>query len=146
MTTSRLMLWLMLVVTPAAGCANRELSPEPVPLDRVECARCRMLISSDSGGGEIVSATEATRFYDDIGCLAGDSRARQGSARAFVRVAGGQWTDARAASYAEPADARTAMGSGIAAFATAAAARAADRAGRALTFDEIVRVSGASKL
>jgi hypothetical protein len=104
-----------------------------------------MLISSDSGGGQIVSATQDTRFYDDIGCLAGDRQARTGSTRAFVRVAGGQWADAEEASYAEPSGARTAMGSGIAAFATAADARAADRAGRALTFDEVVRLSGASK-
>ena len=104
-----------------------------------------MLISSDSGGGEIVSATQDTRFYDDVVCLAGDRHAQEGNARAFVRVAGGQWTDAQAASFAEPAGARTPMGSGIAAFATAADARAADRAGRALTFDDVVRLSGAPR-
>ena len=98
------------------GCAKRSLSPEPLPLDRVECARCRMLISTDSGGGEIVSATEDTRFYDDIGCLAADWEAHHGDARAYVRVAGG-WRDAQAASFAQPADARTAMGSGVVAFA-----------------------------
>ena len=37
------------------------------------------------------------------------------------------------------------MGSGIAAFAAAGEARAADRDGRALTFDEIVRLSGARR-
>ena len=105
-----------------------------------------MLISTDSGGGEIVSATEDTRFYDDIGCLAADWAAHHGDARAFVRVAGGRWSDAQAASFAQPADARTAMGSGIVAFAAAADARAADRAGRALTFDEVVQLSGAREM
>ena len=104
-----------------------------------------MLISSESGGGEIVSATEDTRFYDDVGCLAADWAARHGEARAFVRIAGGTWTDAHAASFAQPADARTAMGSGIAAFPTAAGARTADRTGRALTFDDVVHLAGAER-
>jgi len=99
-----------------------------------------MLISSDRGGGEIVSATEDTRFYDDVGCLAADWEARNGDARAYVRVAG-EWRDVQAASFAQPADARTAMGSGIVAFAAAGDARAADRTGRALTFDQVTRLS-----
>ena len=104
-----------------------------------------MLVSTDSGGGEIVSATEDTRFYDDISCLAADWHSRRGGARAFVRIAGGQWSDVQAASFAQPVDARTAMGSGVAAFAVSADARAADRAGRALTFDDIVHLTGARK-
>ena len=104
-----------------------------------------MLISTESGGGEIVSATEDTRFYDDIGCLAADWAAHHGEARAFVRIAGGRWVDAHAASFAQPAGARTAMGSGIAAFPTAAGARTADRTGRALTFDEVLQLTGAQR-
>ena len=38
------------------------------------------------------------------------------------------------------------MGSGIVAFATAAEARAADRAGRALTFDDVVRAGGSAAM
>ena len=134
----------MLVSAAMMGCAKRSLSPEPLPLDRVECARCRMLISTDSGGGEIVSATEETRFYDDIGCLAADWEAHHRNGRAYVRVAG-RWMDTQEASFAQPADARTAMGSGVVAFEARGQAQAGDRAGRALTFDEIVRMSGARK-
>jgi hypothetical protein len=104
-----------------------------------------MLISTESGGGEIVSATEETRFYDDIGCLAADWVAHHGEARAFVRVAGGTWSDAQAASFAQPAGARTAMDSGIAAFPTAADARVADRTGRALTFGDVLQLTGAHR-
>jgi hypothetical protein len=118
--------------------------PEPLPVDRVECARCRMLISTDSGGGEIVSATDDTRFYDDIGCLAADWEAHHGEARAYVRVAG-EWRDVEATSFAQPADARTAMGSGVVAFAAPRDASAVDRAGRALGFSEIVRISEGRK-
>lgn len=134
----------MLASAAVMGCTKRSLSLEPLPLDRVECARCRMLISTDSGGGEIVSATEDTRFYDDIGCLAADWEAHHGDARAYVRVADG-WRNVEAASFAQPAAARTAMGSGVVAFAAADEARAVDRAGRALTIGEIVRLSGARK-
>jgi len=104
-----------------------------------------MLISTESGGGEIVSATEDTRFYDDIACLAADWASHRGEARAFVRIAGGKWSDARAASFAQPADVRTAMGSGVAAFSTAADARAADGEGRALTFAEVLHMTGAPR-
>lgn len=104
-----------------------------------------MLISTEHGSGEIVSATEDTRFYDDLGCLAADWDAHRRESRAFVRVAAGRWSDAEVTSFAKPAGANTAMGSGIAAFATASEARAADGDGRALTFDEIVRQSGARR-
>jgi hypothetical protein len=103
-----------------------------------------MLISTEGGGGEIVSRTDDTRFYDDIGCLAADWETHHDDARAYVRVAGG-WSDVQTTWFAQPADARTAMGSGVVAFAAPEGARAVDRAGRALTFSEIVRVSGGRK-
>jgi len=104
-----------------------------------------MLISTERGGGEIVSEAEDTRFYDDIGCLAADWASHRGEARAFVRIAGGKWSDAHTASFARPADARTAMGSGLAAFSTADDARVADGTGTALTFDDVLRLTGAQR-
>lgn len=100
-----------------------------------------MLISSESGAGEIVSAHEDTQFFDDIGCLASAWPARRADAVAFVRVGGG-WSDVRSAWFAQPAAARTAMGSGFAAFANAADAKAADNAGRAFSWDEVVQGAG----
>ena len=136
---------LALLSLPAIACATRSLSPEAVPLDRVECARCRMLISTRTGGGEIVSAKAETRFYDDISCLAADWAAHADGARAFVRTGDDQWSDAQVASYAQLAGAHSAMGSGIAAFAGASDAQAVDRAGRALTFAEVVHLTGAPR-
>ena len=105
-----------------------------------------MLISSEVGAGEIVSALEETRFYDDVGCLAADwARHHPADARAFVRVADGQWRDASAVAFAQPLGARTAMGSGVEAQASIADAQAADRAGRALTFADLVRLTGATR-
>jgi len=122
-----------------AACATQARSPEPVPVDRVECARCRMLISTETGSAQIVPARGDTRFYDDLGCLAADWAAHQGEATAFVRT-GQAWFDAGAASFAQPPAARTAMGSGFVAFARPEDARAADRAGRALGWDDVVRL------
>jgi hypothetical protein len=100
-----------------------------------------MLISTETGSAQIVVVGEDTRFYDDVGCLAADWPAHTSGARAFVRLAGGAWVDAAAAVYARPAGARTAMGSGLVAFASAADAAAGGSA-TTLTFDELSRGAG----
>ena len=124
------------------ACTAKARSPEPVPVDRVECARCRTLISSERGAGEIVSATDDTRFYDDVACLAADWAQHGSGSRAFVRLATGAWSNAHTTWYARPAVARTAMGSGFVAFAAEADARAADAASRAWRFDEVLQQAG----
>ena len=91
-------------------------SAERLPVDRVECARCRMLISTEVGSAQIVSADADTRFYDDVGCLAADWASHARADRAFVRVSTGAWIDAADAVYARPSAARTAMGSGFVAY------------------------------
>jgi hypothetical protein len=126
----------------SGGCAARPPAPEPVSLDRVECARCRMLISSETGAAEIVSSANATRFYDDVGCLAADWHQHGMSGTAFVRLDAGVWTGVHAAFYAQPNGARTAMASGFVASGAAEEARAADRSGRSLTWDEVIRLNG----
>jgi hypothetical protein len=98
-----------------------------------------MLISSESGAGQIVSPRDETRFYDDVGCLAADWAAHGDDATAFVRT-GSAWRDATAASFARPDGSRTAMDSGFVAFATEAEAKAADSAGRALSWNDVVRI------
>jgi nitrous oxide reductase accessory protein NosL len=104
-----------------------------------------MLISSERGTGEIVSATNDTRFYDDVACLAADWAQHGSGSSAFVRLATGAWSNAHTAWYARPAGARTAMGSGVVAFAIEAEARAADAASRALRFDEVLHQAGEAR-
>jgi len=70
-----------------------------------------MLISSETGGGEVVSSSEEKKFYDDIGCLAADWPAHHDGDRAFVRIGDGHWSVAQAASYAQPEGIQTAMAS-----------------------------------
>ena len=120
-------------------------SPEPLPVDKVECARCRMLISTEAGGGEIVSSSDETRFYDDVGCLAADWKTHGADAIAFVRLSSGRWSDAQHAVFVRSPDVRTPMGSGFIAFATAAEARASEPDRQALTFDEVVTAIGATR-
>jgi hypothetical protein len=100
-----------------------------------------MLISSETGAGQIVSSHEDTRFYDDIGCLAAEWAARPEGSVAFVHVGSG-WSDVERVSFARHASARTPMGSGFVAFDSPSDARAADREGRALAWDEVVKLAG----
>jgi hypothetical protein len=136
---------LLLDALLAIACTAQARSPEPVPVDRVECARCRMLISNDKGGGQIISPHDDTRFYDDIGCLAADWTSHPGGARAYVRTSGGRWRDAASVSYAQPAGVETPMASGFAAFDTPEEARSADRTNRVLTFDDVLHQIGGSR-
>ena len=132
-------MWMLAIATLSiAACTAHARSPEPVPVDRVDCAHCRMLISTENGAGEIVSPRDDTRFYDDVACLA--AAYRPGDV-AFVRVGGG-WSDTTSAWFAQPLNAHTAMASGYVAFTTEADARAADRDGRALVWDDVVKATG----
>jgi copper chaperone NosL len=101
-----------------------------------------MLVSSEIGSAQIVARGEDTRFYDDVGCLADDWNGRGPDATAFVEIDGGGWREAPLAFYGRPGGVRTAMGSGIVAYGSAAEARATDREGRALTWDEVVAGAG----
>jgi hypothetical protein len=104
-----------------------------------------MLISTERGAAQIVPSDGDTRFYDDVGCLASDWRDHAQLGQAFVRVEGGAWVDAAAAVYSRPGGVRTAMGSGLVAFASAAEARAASASATVMSFDEVVHGGGAGR-
>ena len=130
------------VLLSTISCAAQARSPEPVPLDRVECSRCRMLISTDRGAGQVVSTEEDTRFYDDVGCLAADWVEQRNQATPYVRVYNSEWKDARKAVYANHTESRTAMGSGLVAFDTEEEARLVSPGSRILTWDDVVSDRG----
>lgn len=128
--------WLL--ATP--GCGSAALEPQPLPLDHVECASCRMLISSLDDAAQAVAPGEKPRFYDDRGCLAKDAASLPSGARLFVQLdAGAGWIEAGAAFFAFPTGARTPMGYGVTAFRTEAESSRADHAGRARRWAEVVR-------
>jgi copper chaperone NosL len=124
-----------------AGCGAAPPGPEPIPLDRVNCARCGMLISSDIHSAQSQSHGRSTRFFDDIGCLAADSDAHAEDANRYVRLVSDAWSTTDAAWFARSASARTPMDYGILAFATEDEARAADRDGQAYQWPAIVSLA-----
>ena len=112
MLTTSIAVWLL------AGCGAAPRGPESIPMDRVNCARCGMLISSDANAAQLQRPGEATRFYDDTGCLAADPDARAQDARRYVHLAAGRWETTDAAWFAQPPGVKTPMDYGVVAFAT----------------------------
>jgi copper chaperone NosL len=130
-----------LLLLLVAGCANRPIEPEAVPVDQVTCARCGMLVSSEPDCAQWVASGEETRFYDDIGCLATDDWAPSGRNSRFVH-GGGRWLPVERAYFGRPRDESTPMGYGIRAFPDRARAASRDRDGRAWTWAELVSELG----
>lgn len=130
--TAWIAVWLL------AGCGAAPPGPEPVPLDRANCARCSMLISSDTHAAQSQAHGRSTRFFDDIGCLAADADATANDANRYVRLVSGAWATTGSAWFARSASAKTPMDYGILAFATEEEARAADRNGKAHEWPAIV--------
>ena len=128
-------LWLL------ASCGGAAPGPEPVPLDHVNCARCTMLISTDTHSAQSHAYGRSTRFFDDVGCLAADPDASARAANRYVRLVSGVWATTESAWFARSASAKTPMDYGILAFATEAEARAADREGQAHQWPAIVSLA-----
>jgi len=136
---------LALASAPACG-RPAPLGPPELRLGVDLCDGCGMTIedpryavAARSGEG---TESRVLRF-DDPGCLArweaAASSASPGDRWAHDRVSG-VWIDARSATFARVNDLTTPMGSGIAAFASRAAADAtvAEHGGEVLSWDEIL--------
>ena len=130
--TASIAVWLL------ASCGAAPRGPQPIPLDRVNCARCGMLISNDANAAQSQAHDRSTRFFDDIGCLAADADAQAEDANRYVRLVSGAWATTDAAWFARSASAKTPMDYGILAFESADEARAADRDGQAYPWPAIV--------
>jgi copper chaperone NosL len=124
----------------AVSCGATSLEPQALPLDRVECSRCGMLISQMQHAAQAVVPGGEARFYDDRGCLAADAPSLPAGARLFAQLHGGSgWIDVAEASFAFPASYQTPMSYGLTAFRTAAEAANADRNGHSVRWGEVVR-------
>ena len=121
-----------------AGCGGTPDGPEPVPLDRVNCARCGMLVSSDANAAQSRVPGETTRFFDDLGCLAADTHSRAAETARYVRLGSGDWVSVEAASFAISPQTRTPMDYGIVAFDRRDQAQVADRDGKVRSWSDIV--------
>src|SRR5262249_47278150 len=131
--------WVVAAVSlPLAIACRRSLEPRTIPVDRVSCSNCGMLISSVANAAEAVFSDSDPRYYDDVGCMASDRISMREPFDLWVEVDGGTgWKRAREAYFARPADARTPMGYGVLAFSSLEKARARDREGRVWSWQEI---------
>jgi len=89
--------------------------PVSVPLDRVACAHCGMLVSEAAFSGQLHTRNGDVLFYDDPGCLLLDAEQRGEDVRAhwFHDAGSERWLSAEEVGFA-PAD-PTPMGYGLAA-------------------------------
>ncbi len=102
------------------------------------CARCGMPIAKLEFAAEAAYPAGPPRFYDDIGCLVLDSAGQAGGGQFYVQLAGGKgWVRVEDIAYASPATAQSPMGFNFVALPEEEA-RAADRDGRARSWDELV--------
>ncbi len=126
-----------------ASCGGTHDGPEPIPLDRVNCARCGMLVSSDANAAQSRAPGKATRFFDDIGCLATDPASGTENTSRHVRLASGGWTSTDAGWFALSHGTRTPMDYGVLAFTSRDEAARADRDGRARSWADVIKYAEA---
>ncbi len=123
---------------PAHGVGS-----EPIHYGRDTCAHCRMHISQPGFGGEMRDRTGALTKYDDLGCLLHAMIAlHQEIPEAWVEDhAGGAFTPLLTAHLVHTSAGDTPMGSGIVAFADAAAAGAYAQAhiGEVVQLEDVVK-------
>jgi hypothetical protein len=81
-----------------------------------------MLISTERHAAQIVSRSEETQFFDDLGCMVTSAGRIAGNAKAFVHTEDAGWVDAELAVYGAAPGVRTPMGYDVAAFARPPAA------------------------
>jgi copper chaperone NosL len=134
------LLWSVLVL--AAGCGPADTSrPPSVRFGEEACAFCRMIISDERFAAARVSAGGEVLKFDDLGCLLRhEATQTQPAAAYWVHDFRGQdWLNAREAIYVASGRVASPMGYGLAAVATAQAARemATALAGRTLRFGDL---------
>ncbi len=97
-----------------------------------------MLVSSDANAAQSRAPGEATRFFDDIGCLAADVASRPAGTARYVRLASGGWTATDAGWFALSRDTRTPMDYGVLAFISRDEAARADRDGQPRSWADVI--------
>ena len=124
---------LSAMVLLSTGCAVKADGPPEIVVDRTPCSRCGMLISEPIYAAAFRSTGNATRVFDDIGCLRDAARTERGPLTYWFHDADdGAWIDGPQASFVSSLDIRTPMGGGLIAYRDPSAAErsAARRRGR----------------
>jgi copper chaperone NosL len=137
---------LLIVALAAPTCSRRDpLAPPSIRLGEDICARCGMTIEDERFACAVVIASSPpeSRLYDDIGDLLKDITERPPptgvAAAMYVRDYNSPrtWLAAADATYLKSGQIKSPMESGIAAFASRAAADAAGAPGKTLSWSEL---------
>lgn len=117
--------WVVLALA-AAACASAPAGPPEVQWGVDECSHCHMILSDPRFAAVARSDAGEEARFDDLGCLASYVAARSPERwRTWVHASDGERWLAAADAWFVRLGAHTPMGSGIAAFASEQAARAA---------------------
>ena len=131
------------VLLACAGCGADPSRPPSIRYGEEACARCRMIISDDRFAAALVTSGGETLKFDDIGCLVDHEAGRQSPPGTTYWVrdsAGGDWLDARAATYVRSVTVPSPMGYGLKALPPTS-----PEAGPALRFADLPAVVSASR-
>lgn len=116
-----------LAVLALASCARREeAGPVPVHLGEDACSACRMIISDERYGAELLRPGFEPELFDDLGCLLRRVEAAAPDLKGvYVRsYRGREWIRGDRAFVVESRAIRSPMGFGLAGFADRESARA----------------------
>lgn len=140
----RLALALSLPALALAGCGReRDLGPPKIVYGQQECDECRMIISEERyAAGLAIDGPEGIvkQAFDDVNCMVDVLRRQSAAAIPYVHDYDTlQWLDARAAHFLHSDNLQTPMASGLASFASRAAAqKLAERfPGKVIDFDAV---------
>ena len=120
----------VLLIGASVGCEMRQASAPPrIRYGEAPCDTCRMLISEERTAAALRTAAGDVQQFDDIDCLLRGVAAAAGSVtHVWVHAYDAErWLNAQEAWYVMSPELMTPMGSGLAAFATQAAADEAAR-------------------
>ena len=107
---------ILLLVVALAGCRVHDVQPADLRVGEEACGTCRMVISDQRFGSQIVAPHEDPRFFDDLGCLSNYLRSHPLASGAHVYVADHRtraWVPAERAVFTTAAAARAPMGSSV---------------------------------
>lgn len=139
-----LLIFLLLFVLLILSACSK--SPEPISYGQDECVYCRMLITDNRYGAEIVSGKGKTYKFDSLECLVGFALEKNligdETHRFFVTNFShpGDFTNARNANYVHNENFKSPMGLNVMAFESKDGAEAftSDNGGRNLVWINVI--------
>ena len=143
------------VPTLASMLACTSGGPRPIAYGREECAWCRMTVSDERFGAELLTPTGKQEVFDSVECLAAATLALEPAeqARAAMRSWVTDWlhpgtlVPASAARYLRRDGPGSPMGKGLEAFASLADAEYEQRrsGGLTMSWDEVLAMVGGGR-